>query len=82
MINSRSKLIFILLPGIKEYLKQHAKNDSSCELIQRALKVLHYYYLVFMLVFRISYSYYIELCNVNVGNGETRHRKAYSVTIL
>ena len=39
MINSRSKIIFILLPGIKEYLKQHAKENHSCELILRAIKV-------------------------------------------
>ena len=39
MINSRSKLIFILLPGIKEHLKQHAKEDETFALIQRAVKV-------------------------------------------
>ena len=39
MINCRSKLIFILLPGIKEYLKQHATDDVACSVIQRAIKV-------------------------------------------
>ena len=39
MINSRSKLIFIFLPGIKEHLKQHAQEDETFALTQRAVKV-------------------------------------------
>ena len=39
MIHSRTKLIFILLPGIKEYVKQHSRNDDSCRLMQRAIEV-------------------------------------------
>ncbi|XP_076819037.1 interleukin-1 receptor accessory protein-like 1 [Clavelina lepadiformis] len=39
MIASKTKIIFILIPGIKEYLKQHAKTNDACLLIRTALKI-------------------------------------------
>jgi len=39
MVNSGTKLIFVLLPGVKEHLKQHAKTDSTYVMIKRALEV-------------------------------------------
>ena len=39
MINSGTKLIFVLLPGVKEFLKQHSKTDKTYALIIRALEV-------------------------------------------
>jgi len=39
MIKRDSKLIFVLLPGIKEYIKQHSSNDKSFRLVQAAIKV-------------------------------------------
>jgi len=39
MVNSGKKLIFVLLPGVKEHLKQHIKTDSTYVMITRALEV-------------------------------------------
>ena len=39
MVNSGTKLIFVLLPGVKEFLKQHSKSDKTCAMIKRALEV-------------------------------------------
>ena len=39
MINSRSKLIFILLPGVQEYLKQNSKTDDVYKMIVSVMKV-------------------------------------------
>ncbi|CAK8683896.1 unnamed protein product [Clavelina lepadiformis] len=39
MIDSRTKIIFIMVPGIKQYLKQHAVKDDACHLIQAAIKL-------------------------------------------
>ncbi|XP_076811330.1 uncharacterized protein LOC143457054 [Clavelina lepadiformis] len=41
MIDSRTKIIFIMVPGIKQYLKQHAVKDDACNLIQAAIKLNH-----------------------------------------
>ncbi|XP_076811243.1 uncharacterized protein LOC143455936 isoform X1 [Clavelina lepadiformis] len=39
MIDSKTKIIFILVPGMKEYLKQHAMKETACRLIQAAIKL-------------------------------------------
>jgi len=39
MVNSGTKIILVLLPGVKEHLKQHAKTDSNYVMIKRALEV-------------------------------------------
>ncbi|XP_076813056.1 uncharacterized protein LOC143459699 [Clavelina lepadiformis] len=39
MINSKTKLIFILVPGIREYIKQHGAHDDTCRVISRAIKI-------------------------------------------
>ena len=39
MINSRSKLIFILLPGVQEHLKQNSKTDDVYKMIVSVMKV-------------------------------------------
>ena len=38
-VNSGTKIIFVLLPGVKEFLKQHSKTDITHAAIRRALKV-------------------------------------------
>jgi len=42
MIESRSRLIFILPPGVKEYIKQRSVYDETHRMIQRALEVHTY----------------------------------------
>jgi len=39
MVNSGTKLIFILLPGVKEFLKQYSKTKNNYALVKRALDV-------------------------------------------
>jgi len=39
MVSSGTKLIFILLPGVKEFLKQHSKTNNNYALVKRALEV-------------------------------------------
>ena len=43
MVNSgKTKIIFILLPGVKEFLNQHSKENDTYAAVQRALKVKYY----------------------------------------
>ena len=46
MINSKTKLIFILVPGIREYIKQHGAHDDTCRVISRAIKVSDFFLFV------------------------------------
>ncbi|XP_078494879.1 uncharacterized protein LOC144749712 [Ciona intestinalis] len=39
MIDSGRKVIFILVPGIKEFIKQEGNEDETCRMIDRAIKL-------------------------------------------
>ena len=39
MINSKTKLIFVLPPGVKEHLKQNSNTDDVCKMIVSVMKV-------------------------------------------
>uniref|UniRef100_H2Z5V5 Uncharacterized protein n=1 Tax=Ciona savignyi TaxID=51511 RepID=H2Z5V5_CIOSA len=41
MIESGSKMIFILVPGTKEFIKKKAVEDECCKMVYRALKLNH-----------------------------------------
>ena len=66
MIKSKSKLIFILVPGMREYLRQHSSGDDTVRMVQRAAKVLlladalknyeHYFYRAEVQVFFGTFS--------------------------
>ena len=39
MVMDDAKLIFILLPGMKEMIKQRAEGDDTARMIRRVIKV-------------------------------------------
>nr|CAB3266069.1 single Ig IL-1-related receptor-like [Phallusia mammillata] len=39
MIESGSKMVFVLVPGMKEYINQHADTDDTYRMIKRATKI-------------------------------------------
>ena len=53
MINYDSKMIFVMLPGIKEFIKQRSAQDDSFRLVQAAIKVRALYFCArFIFLFR------------------------------
>ncbi|XP_078495037.1 X-linked interleukin-1 receptor accessory protein-like 2 [Ciona intestinalis] len=41
MIEARSKMIFILTPGSRAFIKQHRQDNESCRLVHRAIALNH-----------------------------------------
>jgi len=39
MIKSKSKLIFVLVPGIRQHLKQHSAENDTLRMARSAVKV-------------------------------------------
>jgi len=39
MIESKSRIIFVLVPGIREYIKQHGREEDTQRMIKRATLV-------------------------------------------
>jgi len=39
MIESKHNIIFVLVPGMTEYLKQHTRSDDTLRMIKKAIKV-------------------------------------------
>jgi len=40
MIESKYSLVFVLVPGIQEFLKQHSRSDETCKMIRKAIQVI------------------------------------------
>jgi len=40
MIESNYSLVFVLVPGIQEFLKQHSRDDETCKMIRKAIQVI------------------------------------------
>ena len=39
MVNSGTRIVFVLFPGVKDFMKQYSKNNETYAMIRRALKV-------------------------------------------